>query len=205
MALTTYSDLKTTIASYLGRSDLTTQIPDFINLAETRLSRELRTRKMLKSAFATIPAADAKISIPTDFLQMRDIYLDGSPRIAITYLSPSAFTRDARTIPGMPIFYTSLGLEFEFAPVPDKEYRVELLYYAKPPVLSDTNASNQFLAEYSDALLYASLAEAEPYLMNDSRTQVWATMYDRAIANISASDDGSEYSGVPLSMKVTSR
>jgi hypothetical protein len=52
MAFTSYSDLKTTIANYLARSDLTTQIPDFIALAEARLSRELRTRKMLVVARA---------------------------------------------------------------------------------------------------------------------------------------------------------
>ncbi len=37
---------------------------------------------------------------------------------------------------------------------------------------------------YPDALLYASLLEAEPYLINDARSQTWATLYDRAIKNI---------------------
>jgi hypothetical protein len=31
MAFDSYSDLQTSIASYLARSDLTTQIPDFIS------------------------------------------------------------------------------------------------------------------------------------------------------------------------------
>ena len=52
MALTDYSSLKTSVASYLARSDLTTQIPDFIRLAEERLARDLRTRKMLVVARA---------------------------------------------------------------------------------------------------------------------------------------------------------
>jgi len=42
MSFTSYSDLQTTIAGYLARTDLTTQIPDFIRLAETRLRRDLR-------------------------------------------------------------------------------------------------------------------------------------------------------------------
>jgi hypothetical protein len=137
---------------------------------------------------------------------MRDLYLSGNPRISLTYNSPSAFTRnaDAETS-GKPSFYTMLGQEFEFAPVPDKVYTVELLYYFKPTPLSDSVASNEFLANYPDALLYATLSEAEPYLMNDARIQVWASLYDRAINNINTSDQNSEFAGVPLTMSVTSR
>lgn len=206
MALTSYSTLKTAVANYLGRSDLTTQIPDFITLAELRLSREIRTRKLLKSVTTSTAVGDSTVEIPSDFLEMRDLYLSGNPRISLTYNSPSAFTRnaDAETS-GKPSFYTMLGQEFEFAPVPDKVYTVELLYYFKPTPLSDSVASNEFLANYPDALLYATLSEAEPYLMNDARIQVWASLYDRAINNINTSDQNSEFAGVPLTMSVTSR
>jgi hypothetical protein len=71
--------------------------------------------------------------------------------------------------------------------------------------MSDSVASNEFLANYPDALLYAALAEAEPYLMNDARVQVWAQLYDRAVSNINTSDQNSEFAGVPLTMSVTSR
>ena len=206
MAFTSYSDLKTTVANYLGRSDLTAQIPDFIRLAETRMARDLRTRQMLKSATATMTGADARVALPTDFMEVRDLYILGNPRMPVTYLSPSAFTRDARADEtGRPFYYTVLASEFLFAPVPDTSYTLQILYYAKPVVLSDSNASNVFLANYYDALLYGSLAEAEPYLVNDARLQTWISLYDRAINNINESDEGSEYSGVPLTMQLTSR
>lgn len=206
MALTSYSTLKTAVANYLGRSDLTSQIPDFITLAELRLSREIRTRKLLKSVTTTTTAGDSTVALPSDFLELRDIYLDGNPRISLQYLSPSTFTRNAQaTVSGKPAVYTTLAQEFEFAPIPDKAYTVELLYYFKPVPMSDSVSSNEFLANYPDALLYASLAEAEPYLMNDARIQVWSSMYDRAIANISVSDEDSEFSAVPLQMSVTTR
>ena len=102
-------------------------------------------------------------------------------------------------------FFTILASEFVLAPEPDTNYTLEILYYAKPTVLSDANASNVFLANYPDALLYATLAEAEPYLMNDARIQVWSSMYDRAVNNISVSDEDSEFSAVPLQMSVTTR
>ena len=206
MPFTTYSELKTTVASYLGRSDLTNAIPDFIRLAETRLQRELRTRQMLKSATATMTGGDNTVGLPTDFLEMRDIYVQGNPRITVSYLSPSAFTRDARTEDGgKPVFYTIIGSELEFAPIPDSSYVLEMLYYYKPTVLSDSNSSNVFLANYPDALLYGTLAQAEPYLMNDPRIATWAGLYDSCVELIKTSDDSSEYNGVPLTMKLTSR
>ena len=206
MAFTNYSALKTTVANYLGRTDLTSQIPDFITLAETRLARELRTRQMLKSAASAMTSGEAKVALPSDFLQVRDLYIQGNPRMPVTYLAPSAFTRDARADEsGLPFYYTVFAAELVFAPIPDADRTLEILYYAKPPVLSDSNANNIFLANYPDALLYGALLEAEPYLINDARIQLWVSLYDRAINSISTSDEGSEYSGVPLQMKVTSR
>jgi hypothetical protein len=103
------------------------------------------------------------------------------------------------------VFYTVLGQEFDFAPIPDTNYTLELLYYFKPTPLSDSVASNEFLANYPDALLYATLGEAEPYLMNDARIGTWAAMFDRAIARINGADENSEYAGAPISMSVTTR
>lgn len=204
MSYTNYSDLQASVAGYLGRSDLTTQIPDFIRFAELRLGRELRTRQMLNSATAPTIANDAKVALPTDFLEIRDLFIQGNPRRPLTYMSPSAFSREARAdIVGLPVFYTILASEFKFAPIPDAAYTLEILYYAKPTFLSNANVSNVFLANYPDALLYGSLIEAEPYLINDARSQLWATLYDRAIKNISDADQGGEYSGIPLQMKIT--
>lgn len=204
--LTNYSDLQTTVANYLGRSDLTAAIPDFISLAELRLSRDLRTRRMLKTATATMTISDSTVGLPPDFLAIRDVFVDGDPRATVSYLSPSAFSRNARaTEVGQPVFYTLRSNEFEFAPKPDAEYTVQMLYYFKPASLSNTNPSNEFMANYPDALLYGALLEAEPYLFNDARIAVWSGLYDRAVERINTTDEQSEYAGVPISMTVTTR
>lgn len=204
MSYTNYSDLQASVAGYLGRSDLTTQIPDFIRFAEIRLGRELRTRLMLNSATAPTIANDARVALPTDFLEIRDLFIQGNPRRPLSYMSPSAFSREAKAdVIGLPVFYTLLASEFQFAPVPDAIYTLEVLYYSKPTFLSTANTSNVFLANYPDALLYGSLIEAEPYLINDARSQLWSTLYDRAIKNITEANESSEFAGVPLQMKVT--
>ena len=206
MAITNYSGLKTSVANYLGRSDLTAQIPDFITLAEYRLQRNLRIRQMLKTATASTTGGDNTVGLPSDFLELRDIYIDARPRFTLSYLSPSAFSRDARAAEsGRPNFYTLRAAEFELAPIPDSNYSLVMLYFAKPEVLSDSNASNVFLANAPDALLYGALLEAEPYLMNDSRIAIWSNFYNSALESLNISDESSEYSGVPLQMSVTSR
>ena len=206
MALTTYSELKTSVANYLGRSDLTSQIPDFITLAEIRLNRSVRIRQMLKTATATTTAGDPTVGLPSDFLQMRDLYIAGTPRTPISYLSPSAFTRDARADEaGLPNYYTLRAPEIVLAPYPDSAKTLTMLYYAKPTAMSNSVSSNEFLANCPDALLYGALLEAEPYLMNDARLQVWSSLYNNAVSSLNTSDDEAEYSGVPLTMSVTSR
>jgi hypothetical protein len=199
MALTNYNDLVTTVESYLARSDLTSIIPTFVMLAQQRMSRDLRTREMLK--VATTTATDGTVEIPTDFLEMREMHFQGNPPITLEYESPDKFFRDLlTTTSGLPYYYTIIGYEFQFAPAPDSQQVLQLLYYAEPTFISSSVASNLYLANYPDALLYATLAEAEPYLMNDARIQVWATMYDRAIANIMNSDIGKKFPNTALNV-----
>jgi len=206
MAFDSYSSLKTTISSYLARNDLDSVIPDFIRLAELRLQRELRIRQMLTVAQATTTGGIATVGIPTDFLEMRDIHVVSNPVRTLSYDAPNSFYRNTRSMQsGVPSTYTVLADEMQLAPMPDGAYVLQMLYYAKPPVLSDMNASNVFLANTPDALLYGALGEAEPYLMNDARLQIWAALYDRAVNSISVADQGGEYSGQPMSMSYNVR
>lgn len=206
MDLSTYSGLKAAIASYLARTDLTNEIPVFIQLAENRLRRDLRIRPMLKVATTNTIAGDATVQIPSDFLQMRDLHINNNPITVLQYESPSNFYRNSFSqIGGLPRQYTLLADEFQLAPIPDSVMELQMLYYAAPPYLSDTNTTNVFLQSCPDLLLYASLGEAEPYLMNDPRLQTWANLYDRGVNSLTVSDDQGEYAGSPLSITLATR
>ena len=206
MAITTYSELQSEIASYLARSDLTAQIPNFIQKAELRLRRELRIRQMLKVATTTTTANDSTVELPSDYLQMRDLHVNTNPIQTIEYVSPSNFYRNTySTVSGLPRQYTVLSQEFQFAPIPDSAYTLQMMYYAAPPYLSSTVSSNVFMVSCPDLLLYASLGEAEPYLMNDARLATWAQLYDRGLSALTVSDDQGEYGGSPLSITTSYR
>ena len=204
MAFTSYTTLKTKIAEYLARTDLDAQIPDFIRLAEERLRRELRIRQMLKVATASTTASDSTVSLPADFLAMKEMHLDTTPVSTLTFQTTSNFFRNARvTDSGKPVHYTLLGSEFQFAPIPDSNYTLRMVYYYKPDLLSDSNPSNLFLANAPDLLLYGTLAEAEPYLMNDERLATWAQLYERGLQALRTSDDDSEYPSAPMVISLT--
>ena len=206
MSLSTYSDLQTSIANYLARSDLTSIIPDFITLAENRLRRELRIRQMLKSVTTSTVSGDATVELPSDFLEIRDFVVMTNPIQPLSYSSPSSLSNDLRTSEvGVPLSYTILASEFQLAPAPDGIYTLKMLYFAAPPYLSSSNTTNVFLNIAPDGLLYGALVEAEPYLMNDARINTWGSMYDRAITSLTKSDEEGQYSGVPLAMKLTPR
>jgi len=203
---TNYATLKTTIANYLARTDLTDQIPEFIRLAEDRLRRDLRIRPMLKVATASTTAGDATVSLPSDFLAMKDLHIDSNPVGVLQFENTSNFFRNTRSKQsGQPRFYTLLGSEFQFAPIPDSAYTLRMVYYYKPDYLSDSNSSNLFLANCPDLLLYGSLGEAEPYLMNDERLQTWAALYQRGVDSLTRSDDDAEYPSSPMTITLSMR
>jgi len=207
MAIINYSTLKSTIADYLARDDLTNQIPTFIQLAENRLRRDLKLRSMLKVVTTTTTAGDSTVAYPSDFLAMKDIHINtGSTVESLIYQNASNFFRNTKAATsGMPKNYTSLATEFQFAPIPDGVYTLNMIYYSKPAFLSDTNPSNAFMADAPDLLLYAALGEAEPYLMNDDRLNTWASLYQRGLESLRESDDSSNYPASPMVISVSTR
>jgi len=187
MSFTTYAELQTTIAEYLARSDLTTQIPDFIRLAEVRLRRDLRIRQMLTSTSLTCTSGTATVNIPSDFLEVKDFVVAGNPVFPLNYESPSLFSRNSRSMDaGKPLDYTVLASTFKLAPIPDFAYTLSLVYSAAPPFLSTSNTSNTFLT-----------------VCPDSRINTWGTMFDRAMGSLTRSDEKGQFSGVPLAMQTT--
>ena len=159
-------------------------------------------RQTLKVATTKTTAGDATVELPADFVAMKDLHISSTnPIQTVTFQSTSNFFRNTRAlVSGPPTFYTLLGSEFQFAPVPDTEYTLKMVYYHKPPYLSDTVSSNLWLATTPDLLLYASLGEAEPFLMNDERIATWSAMYDRGVNSMIKSDDEADFPAHPLSI-----
>ena len=199
MALTTYTELKTSIGDWLNRSDLTTAIPDFISLAEAQIERTLRTRQMIVRANASFDAQYG--AVPSDFLEVKSLKLTSTnPQTPLSFLSIDALDAEMTkyTASGKPKFFGVVGGQFRIVPTPDANYTTELTYYAKLTKLSSSVASNWLLSSSPDIYLYGSLLQAAPYLQDDARIQTWATLYERALNDLQTADDRGSSSGGAL-------
>ena len=188
MAISTYSELKSTIADWLNRDDLTSVIPSFVELAEAELTRNLRHRKMIARADATINSEYTQT--PLDWFQTQTLILETDPVTTLEYLTPEALNakRAASTANGKPLFYTMIGTEIQVYPVPSGDYTAEMVYYAKIPSLSDSETTNWLLTLAPDIYLYGSLMQSAPYLQDDNRLSVWNALYQKKIEDIYISD-----------------
>ena len=142
MAITTYSELKTAVADWLNRSDLTSVIPNFISLAEAQMNRQIRHRKMVTRADATLDTP--YFAVPSDWLENIRFQLNTNPITPLKFITAEQLAEDSQIyIPsGQPMFYTMVGQQFQVLPNPDSSYTGELVYYAKIPSLSDAAPTN---------------------------------------------------------------
>jgi len=174
----TYAELKSNIANFLNRSDLTDVIDSFIDSTEAEFNRRLRVKGMIKRATATLDSQ--YISVPTDWLEAINIQIDGgdfSPLFQQSIESLDVYRKSNDNVTGQPIYFALVDDTIEFAPTPDGSYTVQLTYYGKIDALSDSNTSNFLSTGYPDAYLYGSLKDASIYLMEDDRVQLFTAQF----------------------------
>ncbi len=203
MAIETYSDLKAAIADWLNRSDLATQIPDFIRLAELDIYRRLRVRGAEKAINTTLSAG--VVAVPADFAEAKHLYIDGSPStplewVSVAWLMSAYPTRSAS---GMPGYVAQDGGNFVFGPYPDADYTLKGTYYARQTALSTSNETNWLTREAPDALLYGALWHARGFLHDDARIPAWRAIYEEAIAALKREGRNADYGAGPIMIQAS--
>ena len=200
MAISTFAELKTATANWLDRSDLSDRIPEFIALAEARFNRILRIRDMetVSTAISTT-GGTREYSLPTGFVQMKEFHLTTDPLTPLAYITPEMMTRLwAGSLSGKPEVFTVIADNVRLGPSPDAVYTTSMLYYKTFTALSDDATTNDMLTNNPDVYLYGTLLEAEPFIMNDERVQLWATAFKQAIDDIQNQDNKDRHSGSQL-------
>ncbi len=199
MAITSYSTLKTAVGDWLARSDLTTVIDDFIDLAEARINRDLRVSAMETALSSAI--SSGVIAVPTGFLEFLTVYVDGSPTKRLEMKSAEWIYGNypSRESDGKPSFIAREGSNFIFGPYPDSAYTIKGTYYAKLSPLGDgtggTVTSNFLITDAPDLILFGALVESAPYLVEDSRVSLWESRYQQALETANSRDRDGRFSG----------
>jgi len=206
MALSTFTELKDAVADWLDRSDLTARIPDFIALAEARISRDLRIRPMEVRSIMYTSSGQKYFNLPGGYLQMRNIQLNTNPTQPLEYITPEMLDRlYGSNTTGKPRAYTLIGDEIQLSPIPDAAYELEMAFYEKFTSLGDgtsgTVTTNYLTKNAPDVLLYGALMEAEPFIKNDERIPVWLNGYSNAVENLQKADQKDRHSGSAMRIR----
>jgi hypothetical protein len=198
MAITNYGQLKTAVADWLNRDDLTLVIPTFIDLAHAKLNRRLRVREMIQRSTASI--TDQFSNLPSDFLELRNIQLNVTIPKSLEYVTIEQMDqeRGLGNTAREPVYYTLMGSTIEVFPTPDQSYTLELAYYQDIPTLSADADTNWLLTKAPDVYLYGALLQAAPYLKDAEETGLWLQAHDMVVAELEKEDLGARYGASTL-------
>lgn len=196
-----YGELKAAIASWLKRSDLTATLPIFVQLAEARISREFRLRSQL--TITTLTASSGSAALPTGFLEFKAlVYADDATPLRVGTLEQVLGDR-ARISGYRPKFCMVTGDAIQFGPAADSSYTLNAAYYAKFAALSADADTNWLLTNHPGVYLWAALAEAAPWTLEDQRIAVWETKYAQDKQAVKDADKAAEFSGTGLEVSFT--
>jgi hypothetical protein len=139
-------------------------------------------------------------TVPSDFLEVKSLKLQTNPITPLQFETIDSLDNLQQQYPSSskPRFFSIVGAQIRTVPVPDSSYTAELTYYAKLTKLSSTVTVNWLLTAAPDVYLYGALLQAAPYLKDDARISVWATMYTSAMEDLQVADDRGATSGGAL-------
>lgn len=197
--ITNYATLKTTVADHLERTDLTSVIPTFIQLAEDYFLFDPQHRvQKLVTRGEVLATATGTVTLPSDFASLDSWYHAGQ-----TYFGPIEIV-GADTIgshlgrfgtTGVPKFAAIVNGVARLAPVPDGTYSTQLTYWQKITRLSDSNTTNWLLDEAPSIYLFATLHQAALYLKDPAQAAEWERQRDWLIEGYFGSEWNQEYGG----------
>lgn len=191
MALANYSDLQDAVAGWLERSDLTERIPDFITLAESRLSRLLDIRVMEFDMAVTGVPGSRFIDLPDGFREAKKLWIvrdwgrDEKRNVLASEIATS-------TVQGEPFYWTVDGTYIAFERPCDQAYNFQIRMLigldasqtSATTLLLALNASqpaNYVLTNYPDLYLFGALLEAANFLQDDNMAQRFMGRFENAL------------------------
>lgn len=194
MSFATYADLRTSVAGWINRTDLTAVIPDFVRLAEARIRRDIRARDQLTTLTVTLTSEEA--TLPADFLEARWVKanVNGYPK-TLEYVAATIY--DTNPEAGEATFYTVDGNLIKV----QGGSECVVNYWAAYDAFSADTDSNWLLQNSPDVYFFASLVEALDYIRDDTGRDRYLNRYLDAAANFNSNEKKALFSG-PMRVRV---
>jgi hypothetical protein len=198
---TTWTELKTSIANWLNRTDLsTTEIPEAIALAERRFNRTIFSPERVITADLTIDAASE--SLPADLWGIKALYLNTDPKTVLEQMTLADLrnTYSANTT-GKPQNYAIAGETIFFGPAPDASYTGKLTYIQTIPALGASQATNWLLTDHPDVYVEGALAELCALLRDGEGASLFESKCVQTIEEINETHVRRVQGGAPIRIR----
>lgn len=177
MAISTYAELQTAVAAWAHRS--TSNITDFIDLAEARINAALESRMAEVESSLTGVVDSRYIALPTGYYNNIGLWLTTyGNRIEIVYVQPDSLPI-ATDSSGQPYYYTIDGSNIAFE-MPCSSAYTYVFRYKKGYDIASTS-TNDILTRYPNVYLYGSLREASMFANDDNNAMKWEAAYQFAL------------------------
>ena len=186
----TYDNLITDVISYMERNDaqFVAQIPSLIGLAESAIAAELKTYLQMTVVETTLLENQVILAKPARWRKTISMKTNGKPMLMRSqdYIAQYQSESD----PSVPLYYAEYDYNnWAFAPAPDADYPVEIIYYSEIQPLDTTNQQNLFTREAPQAMLFGTLLQAQGYLKALDKLPVWKSYYTDALAALKKEDN----------------
>lgn len=193
--ISNYAELVTAVTRASYRSDLSSDIDNFIGMCEADMQTRLKLVDFEDTETLTVTAGSS--ALPTDYAGMRNIYWDVSTDRPLTYLTPDKF--DAYNFTAeIPNFYTIKGVVIKFGTTSDGS--AVLNYKARFTGLSSGNTTNAIITKYPDAYMHGVMAQLYLFTRDDKNMAVRQEAYERSISRIVNDNNDRKY-GARLQVK----
>ena len=185
----TYDNLVQDVINYMERNDaqFVAQIPSLIGLAESAIAAELKTYLQMTVVETTLLENQVILAKPARWRKTISLKSNGKPVLMRSqdYIAQYQSESD----PGVPLYYAEYDYNnWAFAPEPDADYPVEIIYYSEIQPLDTTNQQNLFTREAPQAMLFGTLLQAQGYLKALDKLPVWKSYYTDCLAALKKED-----------------
>lgn len=154
MSIANYGQLKTFLATFGIRTDLTAIIPDFVKSAESMIAQRVRALEMVTTAQLTDAqrVSGGVYTLPSNWLGARNVFsADGE-------VKPAALYELRRYVVSAPVFqYATYGLTMEFRGAPAVGATIDLIYFARPATFTNDSDTNTLLTNHQNLYIHAGL------------------------------------------------
>lgn len=188
VAIANYGELRQAVSDHVDHRNISAVLPRLVQMAESYLNRELRTRFQI--ATGTLTFTNGTAALPADFLEMAHLFGSAGYQYRSGPLSDSlrlGSMYSRYSIDGSTIHINGFNGDRSF------DY-----FAALPTVVGPATTTNWLLLRYPDVYLYAIGVEAAKYLRDTALLDISRSLLADAMKATKVDDDRSRWSNTTV-------